>query len=108
MWESAWGNFASPERSMAMPKLEGRLEGENRDHRLGSPILATRGPVVLAGGLHSGNVAEAVRLVRPSCVDVSSGVEDSPGRKNIERVRAYARAAREAVEPAGGVPLSRR
>ena len=45
------------------------------------------GPVILAGGLDPGNVAEAVRQVRPFAVDLNSGVEIEPGRKSIAKVR---------------------
>lgn len=46
-------------------------------------------PWMLAGGLNSGNVAEAVRLSGASILDTSSGVEDSPGKKNPDKIRAF-------------------
>lgn len=55
-------------------------------------------PLVLAGGLTPGNVAEAVATVRPAAVDAASGVESSPGRKDPAAVEAFVRAARTAFE----------
>lgn len=46
-------------------------------------------PLVLSGGLHSGNVAQALRLVRPAAVDVSSGVEQSKGIKSAAAMAAF-------------------
>jgi phosphoribosylanthranilate isomerase len=56
------------------------------------------GPIILAGGLTPDNVAEAIRAARPQAVDVASGVEAAPGKKDPERVRDFM----EAVRTAGG------
>jgi phosphoribosylanthranilate isomerase len=52
--------------------------------------------LMLAGGLNAGNVHRALTAVRPDGVDVSSGVELAPGRKDAEKVRAFVAAVREA------------
>jgi phosphoribosylanthranilate isomerase len=62
-----------------------------------------RVPVILSGGLTPDNVAEAVAVVRPSAVDVASGVERAPGIKDPEKLQAFAAAVRpvEPAEPVG-------
>jgi phosphoribosylanthranilate isomerase len=52
--------------------------------------------IILAGGLKIENVAAAVRIVRPYGIDVASGVESSPGRKNHERLREFIQEVRRA------------
>jgi len=70
--------------------------------RTGDWALASRarahGPIILAGGLCPDNVGEAVAAVRPYGVDVSTGVEREPGRKDKALLRAFVRAAREGEE----------
>lgn len=53
---------------------------------------------VLAGGLDAENVAEAIRIANPDAVDVSSGVEVSPGRKDYDKLYRFIRAAKRADE----------
>jgi phosphoribosylanthranilate isomerase len=79
-------------------RVQGRLGGTGVALEWGAladSVAALRGrtPVVLAGGLTPANVAEAVRLLAPDVVDVSSGVESSPGVKDHTKMRAFFEAA---------------
>lgn len=68
--------------------------GERVDWGLAREIAAL-GRMTLAGGLTPDNVAEAIRSVRPYGVDVSSGVESEPGRKDPRLIKAFVAAVRQ-------------
>lgn len=70
--------------------------GETFDWALAVEAKAT-GRIILSGGLTPENVARAVATVMPYAVDVSSGVETSPGRKDADKVRRFIEEARKAA-----------
>ena len=70
--------------------------GECFNWDLAAAVAAQR-PVILAGGLTPINVAAAVARVNPYAVDVSSGVEYAPGKKDYEKVAAFIRAAKGSI-----------
>ncbi len=78
--------------------LDGNARGEvgGRGERFDWSLVADNigQPWILAGGLDPDNVTEAIRLTRPWGVDVSSGVESSPGRKDAARMRSFVAAVR--------------
>jgi len=99
---SAWELAAHAEALVLDAKVPGQLGGtgvvldwaslarEVADWRRDFPSVR----LVLAGGLHAGNVGAAIDLLRPDVVDVSSGVESAPGIKDPERLQAFVHAVR--------------
>jgi phosphoribosylanthranilate isomerase len=90
-------------RSVAAVLLDSRSDGFGGSGRAFDWELARRAagprPLVLAGGLGPGNVARAIRAVRPFAVDAASGLESSPGVKDREKMALFVRAAQEASAP---------
>jgi phosphoribosylanthranilate isomerase len=76
--------------------VNGKLGGTGAVHDWNysaSIVKSLKVPVILAGGLNSGNVAEAVLKVRPYAVDVSSGTE-TEGKKDPEKIRSFVKVVR--------------
>jgi phosphoribosylanthranilate isomerase len=91
-------------QAVEMLLIDSPRPGSGRSFNL-APLAKTmregvRKPVMLAGGLTPGNVADAIRQVRPYAVDVSTGVESPPGsgRKDPALIRAFCEAVRAADE----------
>lgn len=78
----------------SVPGLPGGT-GQTFDWAIASEVALER-KLTLAGGLNPRNVAEAIEAANPFCVDVASGVESEPGRKDAELVRAFIEAAKAA------------
>lgn len=79
------------------PVVEGERGGTGRSLDASLAVAARgriAGTMVLAGGLRAGTVGEAVRLVRPDVVDVSSGVEHFPGQKSATLISEFISAVR--------------
>lgn len=72
---------------------QGGGSGRSFDWNLAAPLCAQR-PVILAGGLSPANVGQAVKIARPFAVDVSSGVEAAPGRKDHDLVSRFIASAK--------------
>jgi phosphoribosylanthranilate isomerase len=76
----------------SVPGLPGGT-GKTFDWAIAAEVAKER-KLTLAGGLTPDNVAEAIQVVRPFRVDVASGVESAPGKKDLKLVRAFIRAAK--------------
>lgn len=78
-------------------KTEERLGGTGVTHdwNISAEIVGlSNKPVILAGGLNSGNIKEAVRTVKPFAVDVNSGVEDKNGNKDFKKLLSFIKKAK--------------
>ena len=80
------------------PRMHGGT-GMIHDWRISEKISKNLGPrrLILAGGLNPSNVQEAIRTVRPYAVDVSTGVESSPGIKDHEKIASFIENVRETM-----------
>jgi phosphoribosylanthranilate isomerase len=89
-------------RTPAAVLIDSYVEGQMGGTGHTAPWELLRGfdpgiPLILAGGLTSENVAEAITLVCPWGIDVASGVESAPGRKDAEKVAKFIQATRKAA-----------
>ena len=104
----AWASlFTFPENLAAILVDSAKVGGTGKafDWYAIGPFIASVGriyPIVVAGGLTPDNVAEAMRILKPWGVDVSSGVEARPGKKDPEKVRAFVKAVRDADRSVAG------
>jgi phosphoribosylanthranilate isomerase len=80
--------------------------GETFDWELARRTREVVAQLYLAGGLTAENVADAIAAVRPYAVDVCSGVEFAPGRKDAERMRAFVSAVRDAEKKLDSQPCT--
>ncbi len=80
-------------RYRGVPLLVDPGRGDGRPFPFGL-AAGLPGPVVVAGGLDATTVGEAIRLARPYGIDVCSGVESAPGRKDPSKLSAFVRAVR--------------
>lgn len=82
-------------------KKDGGGTGVTFDWKIAEQVQNSGLPVIIAGGLTADNIEDAVGTVRPWGVDVSSGVEATPGTKDHDKVKAFVSGARKAAVEAG-------
>lgn len=92
------GKFAGSTGLLLDSCVPGKAGGSGQVFDWGRVSGAFGKPVVLAGGLNPDNVAEAIHRVRPYAVDISSGVESSPGVKDTGKIEAFIEQVRVASE----------
>jgi phosphoribosylanthranilate isomerase len=78
------------------PFSRNATRAELEAHWQAARLVGGERPVLLAGGLDAGNVADAIRAAAPSGVDTARGIEHAPGIKDHDRLRRFVAAAREA------------
>lgn len=72
--------------------------GKTFDWRIAKEIKNFGLPIILSGGLNPENIREAIGEVKPYAVDVSSGIEEKPGKKNLEKLINFVRIVRKTDE----------
>ena len=92
--------------ALMLDREKGKAQGSEDDSRLWrlARDVAAHGPVILAGGLTPENVCRAIEVARPYAVDVSSGIESEPGRKDPGKLRDFIAAVRQAEHSAAANP----
>ena len=88
-------HYADAEALLLDTETPGQYGGSGRRFDWRRADFGGERPVILAGGLAAGNVAEAIRIARPFAVDVSSGVE-TDGEKDLDKIRQFCAAVRDA------------
>jgi phosphoribosylanthranilate isomerase len=95
MPEGVFDTFFLDSGSASAPGGSGKTFDWGRASRISEEMKCNQLRLVVAGGLTPENVGEAIGILRPWGVDVVSGVEASPGKKDPEKVRAFVNAVRE-------------
>ena len=72
--------------------------GKTFDWRIAKEIKKFGLPIILSGGLNTENIREAISEVEPYGIDVSSGVEERPGKKNLEKLTSFVTIVRKTDE----------